>query len=188
MTMLPWVKVLAALLLIAAVLAAFYFYGQQQFGLGEKAERAAWLARENTGLASANAKIKTLEEKYLQQEHDAADAIAVISHHYQKDLHDVKAEKDHVIAGLRAGAFRLYIPVRVPDQKLFGAAAVPACGGAASEVAASACGRDAATLAELSVEASEFLVGLASEADEVAKQLGRCQDIIEADRNMGKED
>jgi len=172
-----WLKWLAALLLVMAAVYAIYAYGQQQFGLGEKAERAAWLARETTELRSANAKIKSLEEKYRQQERDAADAIAVISSQYQKDLNHVKTEKDRVIAGLRGGAFRLRIPV---------AASVQACGGAASEAPASTGGRDGDARAELSIEASEFLVGLASEADEVTKQLGRCQDIIKADRTQGK--
>jgi len=118
-----------------------------------------------------------LEEKYRQQEHDAADALAVISSKYQEDLKHVKTEKDRVIAGLRDGTFRLRIPV---------ATRLGAYGGAASEVAFTACGRDGEARTELSVEASEFLVGLASESDEVVKQLGRCQDIIKADRTQGK--
>lgn len=173
----PWVKWLAVLLLATAAVYAIYSYGQQQFGLGEKAERSTWLARENAQLTKANAKIKQLEEKYRQQEQDAADALAVISSKYQEDLKHVKTEKDRVIAGLRDGTFRLRIPV---------AARLSAYGGSAAEVAASTCGRDGETRAELSVEASEFLVGLASESDEVTKQLGRCQDVINADRNIGK--
>lgn len=169
---------LAVLLLIAVVLAVFYSYGQQQFGLGEKAERATWLARENAQLTKANAKIKQLEEKYRQREQDAADALAVISTQYQKDLNHVKTEKDRVIAALRGGAFRLRIPV---------AASLSAYGGSAAEAAAPACGRDGGARAELSIEASEFLVGLASEADEVAKQLGACQAAINADRTKRKE-
>lgn len=170
-------RVLAALLLIAVVLAAFYSYGHQQFGLGKQAERSAWLARENTQLVAANAKIKQLQEQYRQQEQDAADAIVVISKNYQEDLKHVKADKDRVIAGLRGGAFRLRIPVAAP---------VPTLGSAAAEVAAATGRRDAEARAELSVEASEFLVGLASESDEVVKQLGRCQDIIKADRRIGE--
>lgn len=170
-------KWLAVLLLAAAAVYAIYSYGQQQFGLGEKAERATWLARENAQLTKANAKIKQLEEKYRQLEQDRAEVQAAISSKYQKDLNHVKTEKDRVIAGLRDGAFRLRIPV---------ATRLNAYGGSAAEVAAPACGRDGGTRTELPVEASEFLVGLASEADEVVKQLGACQAVINADRTKGK--
>lgn len=173
-----WAKILIPLLLAAAAVLYIHAYGHQQFVLGEKAERAAWLARENAQLTKANAKIKALEEKYRQQEQDAADAIAVISTNYQKDLSNVKAEKDRVIAGLRGGTFRLRIPV---------AARFGAGRGTAAEVAAPACGRDGEARTELPIEASEFLVGLTSEADEVVKQLGACQAVINADRTKGKE-
>lgn len=175
-----WVKWLAALLLIAAVLGIIYAYGQQQFGLGEKAERGTWLERENGQLVTANVKIKSLEEQYRTQEHDHAVALASISSQYQKDLAHVKADKDRVITGLRNGSMRLQVPI---------AATVQPDGGTASKVAATTTGRDGETRAELSISAAEFLVGLASEADEVTKQLGRCQDVINADRDQqGKND
>ncbi len=166
----------AAALLLAVALA--YAYGQHQFGLGEQAERAAWLKRENAELTAANANIKALEEKYRQQEHDAADAIAVISFKYQEDLKHVKSEKDRVIAGLRGGAFRLRVPV---------AATSAACGDSAPEAASAPGGRDGGARAELSVTASEFLVGLASDADEVVRQLTRCQEVIIEDRKHGEQ-
>lgn len=172
-----WLKWLAALLLIAAVLGIVYAYGQQQFGLGEKAERGTWLERENGQLVTANAKIKSLEEQYRTQEQRHAVALASISSQYQKDLTHVKADKDRVIAGLRAGSMRLFIP---------STATVSANGGAASAVTPATAGRDGDTRCELSVAASEFLVGFASEADEITKQLGRCQDVINADRNSGE--
>jgi len=175
-----WVKWLAALLLIAAVLGIVYAYGQQQFGLGEKTERGTWLKRENGQLVTANAKIRSLEEQYRMQEHDHTAALASISSQYQKDLAHVKADKDRVIASLRNGSMRLHIPI---------AATVQPNGGTASAVVLAATGRDGETRAELSVAASEFLVGLASEADEITKQLGRCQDVINADRDQqGKND
>lgn len=172
-----WAKILVTLLWSAAAVLFVYAYGQQQFCLGKTAERVAWLARENAQLTKANAKIKQLEEKYRQQEQDAADALSVISSKYQEDLKHVKTEKDRVIAGLRDGTFRLRIPV---------AARFGAGRGTAAEATAPACGRDGEARTELPVEASEFLVGLASDADEVTKQLGRCQDVINADRDTGE--
>jgi hypothetical protein len=169
MSPLAWLKWGVALLLIAALAGCIYNYG-------EIAERVAWLARDIVGLTAANAKIKSLEEQYRKQEHDHADALAAISSQYQKDLKHVKDEKDRVIAGLRDGSMRLLIPVATtfkPD------------GSAACQITTTATGRDGQTRAELSVSASEFLVSFAAEADEVSKQLGRCQDIINADRGEG---
>lgn len=172
-----WVKWGAAFLLIAAMVYAIYAYGQQQLGLGQQAEQAACLKRDNADLTHANAKIKSLEEQYRKQEHDHAAALASISSQYQKDLAHVKADKDRVIAGLRDGSVRLHIPV---------ATTVQPNGGAASAVVSTTAGRDGETRAELSVAASEFLVSLTSEADEVTKQLGRCQEVINADRKSGE--
>jgi hypothetical protein len=174
-----WVKLLSIPLLTAVLIGMFHLHGQQQFKHGEQAERAQCFARDNEQLASANAKIKSLEEKYRQQEQDAATVIGLISSQYQRELHHVKTDKDRIIADLRGGAYRLRIPVTsAPDT----------CGSVAPEAAASARRRDGDTRAELSNEAAEFLVGLASEADEVVKQLGACQAVINADRTMGKSD
>lgn len=171
----PWVKLLAILLLAGLLVGAFYSYGQQQFGLGETAERSKWLERENAELVAANAKIKDLEEKYRQQERDADIAIAFISSQYEKELIRVKADKDHTIAGLRDGSVRLCIPVTGTCSP---------GGGKASAAAVGTGTRDGGARAELSVPAAEFLVGLTSEADEVVKQLGACQAVIEEDRKM----
>lgn len=171
----PWVKFVAAVLLVIAVLAAIYAYGQQQFGLGETAERAAWLKRENTALAAANARIKTLEEEARAKEHAHADAIAAISAQYQKDLSHEKATKDSVIADLRSGVRRLRIELASPH----------ATGGSdGSQVGASAGRCDGSAYGELSGPASEFLVGLASEADEVVHQLTACQAMVIKDRQL----
>jgi hypothetical protein len=176
----PWVKIFIPLLIIVAVLFGVFTYGAHQFGLGKKVEQAACLKRDNADLTHANAKLKSLEEQYRKQEHDHSAALAYISSQYQKDLAHVKADKDRVISGLRDGSVRLRILV---------ASTVQPNGGAASAVTSSTAGRDGETRAELSVSASEFLVGLASEADEVTKQLGRCQDVINADRDQqGKND
>lgn len=168
-----WAKRLAALLVIAAIAGAIYAYGQHQFGLGETAEKARWQSRENKELKDANASIKTLEEKYRAQEHWHAEQLAAVSKNYQEELKNAKVEKDRVIAGLRGGAFRLRIPV---------AAAGKACGNSTAETPTAAGGRDGETRSELSPAAAEFLVGLASECDDVTRQLGAAQAVIAKDR------
>lgn len=175
MTVPSWVKALAALALLAAVVAAIYAYGRQQFGLGELAERAAWLKRETVALTTANAKIKMIEEQYRAQEQAHAAAMAGVSTQYQQELIHAKAEKDRVIIGLRSGAVRLRIAV---------AAARSTSGSDAAAPGAATAGCDGEARAELSLAASEFLVGLASESDEVARQLSACQAVITADRRQ----
>lgn len=169
----PWVKWFCALLIVAGIVAAIYAYGQQQFGFGENSEKDRLLTRENTELTDANDKIKKLEEQYRKQESLHALQIAAVSTKYQEDLKNAKAEKDHVIAGLRTGDIRLHIPVAY--------AITPGGSGSAATLACTT-GRDGETRCELSTAASEFLVGLASECNEVAKQLSAAQDVIVKDR------
>lgn len=173
MTIPAWVKGLLALLVIAAITFAIYTYGQQQFGLGEEAEKAKWLTRENAALVEANAKIKTLEEKYRKQEHWHAEQLAAVSTKYQEELKHAKAEKERVITGLRLGDIRLRIPV----ARTFAS-------GGNSTTAALACttGRDGQARCELSPAAAEFLVEFASECDENTRQLGAAQAVIIQDR------
>lgn len=173
MTIPACVKGLLALLVITAIVAAIYAYGQQQFGLGEKAEKAKWLDRENKELVEANDKIKTLEEKYRNQEHRHAEHLAAVSTKYQEDLKHAKAEKERVITGLRLGDIRLRITV----ARTFAS-------GGNSTAAALACttGHDGEARCELSPAAAEFLVRFASECDETARQLSAAQAIIIQDR------
>lgn len=172
----PWARALAVLALVTAVVAAIYAYGQQQLGLGQKSERTAWLARDNAELTAANTRIKVLQEEYRKREQGHAAALAAVSTQYQQELIHAKAEKDRVIAGLRTGAVRLRIPIAGP---------LSTTGDRAAALGTGTAGRDGETRADLSTAASEFLVGLASEADEVAHQLGACQAVINADRKTG---
>lgn len=169
----PWVKLLGALLIVVAIIGAIYSYGQQQFGLGETSEKSIWLKRENIELVDANAKIKTLEEKYRTRERKHAEQLAEVSARYQEDLKHAKDEKERVITGLRIGDIRLRIPV----ARTF----APGGNSAAATLACTA-GRDGQARCELSSAAAEFLVGFASECDETARQLGAAQAVIVQDR------
>ena len=171
----PGVKILAAILLMAAIVGAIYSYGQQQFGLGKQAERADWLARENKELTAANQKITKLEEQYRKQEQRHAQAMADASTQYQEDLKNAQANKDRIIANLRTGDIRLRIPV---------AATGKAGGNIPAEALSSATGRDDQAHAELSPEAAEFLVGLVDECDGVVHQLTAAQRVIIEDRTQ----
>lgn len=171
---------IAALLGFAAtvgLLALLHFYGQHQFAQGEAAEHARWVVRENKALQAANAEISQLNQQARDQERQHAEAVAHISTQFQEQLHHVQSQKDSVIADLRAGAVRLRIPVNP-------AATSAACSGIPAEAFASASRRDGETRADLSEAAAEFLIELASEADEVVHQLASCQTLLQADRGV----
>lgn len=170
----PWVKLISIAAAMVTVVVCIYGYGKEQFGLGEKAERSAWQERENAALTAANTRIATLEEQARISERDHAQAMADTSAQYQKELSDERATKDRVIADLRRGALRLRIPTT--DHAAGGSSA--AAHGTAS------LGGDGEARCELSVSASEFLVGLANEADEIVRQLAACQAVIAADRKL----
>lgn len=173
MTIPVWVKGLLALLVITAIVAAIYTYGQQQFGLGEQAEKSRWLDRENKELVQANARIKTLEENYREQEYWHAEQLTAVSAKYQEEMKHGQVKKDRIIANLRGGTFRLRIPL---------ARACKAGGSGPAEAASATGGRDGEARGELSPEAAEFLVGLASDCDDVTRQLAAAQAVIVKDR------
>jgi hypothetical protein len=95
----------------------------------------------------------------------------MLSGHYQSELKRTTDEKERVLAGVRAGDRRLYVDARCPGRGDGVPAAEPGAGG-----------RDGEARAELSRQAAEFLVSLASEADAAVKQLAACQAVIESDR------
>jgi hypothetical protein len=169
-----WIKVIIFLILISLVVTQIYLYGQKQFSLGEKAEKALWLSRANTELTDANNKITELQEKYRKQEQLNTQAMADKDAQLLKELQNVKSTKNTIIADLRANNLKLRIPITATTSQT--------CGNITTETSASTSISHGETRAELSQEASEFLVNLASECDEVALQLTAAQDIITADR------
>lgn len=153
---------------------ALLAYGNWRFDLGVQAERNSWLSKENAALTEANARIQTLQAQARTQEHVYGEALAIADTLYQEGLQHEKTKFNRVVADLRTGDLRLYVPVaRAGDG-----------GGGGSGAAAAATGeRDGEARAELSGAAAEFLVGLASEANEVVEQLTACQAVVIADRS-----
>lgn len=107
--------------------------------------------------------------EYRQLERDLATALTRVSGYYQERLTDVEQDKNHFIAGVRAGTIKLRDPYR-PSSR--------AGGGITAEAISTASGRDAETGCELSPEASEFLYSEAARADKVVEQLGACQGVV----------
>jgi prophage endopeptidase len=160
------VKLFAALVL-AAVLG---FIAYLIYNAGGDAREAPWLKREAATNADAAARIKAAEDRVRAAVARATQARADIDAAYQRGLQENDDAKNTALAQLRAG------------RRLFIGAQCPASGSAVPDPAAPAGVGDGGARAELSEPAAEWLVGLASEADAVARQLAACQAVIRADR------
>lgn len=164
-----------------AILALLVAWGLSLAGVGwwqrsdgETVERSAWQSRENAELIAANGKVKTLEEDARKAEQDKAAALSAISTDYERKLSDANKQRAADAAAVRSGSIRLRDP---------SAPGLHTCGGLATETAAGTSQRDGGTAGELSAESAGFLLDLANEADDVARQLGACQRVVIEDRN-----
>lgn len=160
----PWMILGVLVLVICAA------YGGYKHGT--KIERAAWMERENKELAAANAKILKMTKEARDAEQAHASAVNKISTDLQGKADAAKSEVERLKSNSRAGTFRLRDPAAGKDS----------CGSGTAETGASPGERDGQKGAVISGAATEFLLQLAGEADEITVQLGACQEIIRADR------
>jgi len=140
---------------------------------GIESERLVWQTRENLQLQAANQKIRELAEQAREAERTHAEANAAISDYFQGELQNEKKRHDADLAAVRDGGFRL--------RDRYSAAICPGPD-RVPETAAPAERHHGAEGAELSRESTIFLLGLASEADQIVMQLQACQAVIAADR------
>jgi len=167
---------IAILALISALVYGVKSYldgvDQKGYDRGKQETEAKYAKRDNEQLRAAAERIKTLEDQARRQERENAERLAEISKQRQKELADAKRQHDRDIAAVRAGTLKLHDP------------GVPAGGAAAGRGSpgpapgAPAGGRDGETRGQLSGAAAEFLLGLAGEADDVARQLDKAQAVI----------
>lgn len=153
-----------------AALALLGWIAHRIYEAGGDAREATWLKREAATNADAVVRIKAAEERVRAAEARATQAQADIDAAYQRGLQENQNAKDAAVAELRAG------------RRLFIGAQCPPAGNAVPGATAPARSGDGGARAELSEPAAEWLVGLASEADAVARQLAACQAVIRADR------
>lgn len=129
--------------------------------------------RESADLRAANDKIVDLTNARIVEARNNASRLAALSSQFEKEKQDESKKRDLVIADLRAERIRLRDPGK------------PRTAGDTERGATYATGQcDGGTQANLSIEASEFLVRLAGEADEIVHQLTGCQSVVLADRGM----
>jgi hypothetical protein len=161
------VAVGALVALIWALSAFIESVDRKAYDRGQSEERAKWQARESKELTQANAEIARLQSAYVALSKQQSAEVAAAQQAHQNKLKEVRDAKDLFIADVRAGRVVLRDPGR--------AASCQGSGDAGAQPAAAVAGSNAASGGQLSVEASEFLLGLAGEADEVAAQLALAQ-------------
>lgn len=147
--------------------------GYWQNEAGHIAEHDTWQTSENGELRTANDRIKTLEEGARKAEQDKAKALDAISTDYERKLSDANKQRAADAAAVRAGSLRLRDP---------SSTGLHACGSLPTEAATGPGQRDGGAAGELSAAASGFLLDLANEADDVARQLAACQRVVIEDR------
>jgi hypothetical protein len=170
-------RALTILVLLAIIAALVFGYGERRYDQGVAKDQAANLKRDNVALAKANTTIQMLQADARAKEQANAEKDAAISAQYQKELQHEKVTLDRIVTDLRTGVVRLRIQL---------ARARTAPGDSAAAPGTSPGGCDGAETGELSPAASEFLVGLASEADDVTHQLTACQAVVIADRQINQ--
>lgn len=154
---------------IALLIAITLAYGCRLiYKAGGNAREAVWLKRE----AELNAKAATAiaeRAKAVQEAYAAGSAsIQAASTHYLEENRNAKADNDRLNACLRAGTCGMRIK---PTERASGGPAVPDTPGTVGNC-------NAAPPADLPAETAIALRNLASEADEVVRQLTLAQGEI----------
>lgn len=138
--------------------------------------RLAVAKERNEKLLAAQTEIKRLQDEKAELEAAHAAFVADVDAEHQEAIRNAKLQRDRDVAAVHAG-YRLRDPGGRGNQGCTGGSD----GGASTAVAGTGVS-DAKTGTDLSAEASEFLLLLTGEADEVVGQLTACQKIVADDR------
>lgn len=149
-------NIYARIALLAVLIAGVMLAYRWAYNNGVTSERNVWVTTQNKALVETQTKLADLEYEY-------ALLVTANSDSYQKGLKDGQLKKTNVIARVNDGTLKL--------RDKFAAS----CPEPVATSNAPSGGRDATPGSELSRQTSEFLIELASEADDVVKQLTTCQ-------------
>lgn len=168
MTLNPYVW-LGGLLVIVLCFGTGYISGRQD---GQKITAAKYEAAQRKADAQVATTLAAAQDRVNMIQQASQQAMIEASQTYQKELQNVTRIKNKTISDLRAGAVRLRdTGTRYtigPDPMSNAATGSGGCNGSPG--------------GQLSIETSEFIVGLAAEADDIVHQLDACQQIIIEDR------
>ena len=155
--------------IILAWLGSLVYVGNYQYQAGSIAKNAEWREKENTELKLANKAIVDLRNKLAAAEKEKSEQLVIAANTYQEKENAAKEIHQKNISALRANLLRMYDP---------GTRSEPTSHQSTASTAATTNSCDGAKNTELSREASDFLLDLTYEADEVTRQLGLCQSTI----------
>ena len=155
--------------IILAWLGSLAYVGNYQYQAGSIAKNAEWREKENTELKLANKAIVDLRNKLAAAEEEKSKQLVIAANTYQEKENAAKEIHQKNISALRANLLRMYDP---------GTRSGPTNHQSTASTAAPTNSCDGAKNTELSREASDFLLDLTYEADEVTRQLGLCQSTI----------
>lgn len=151
---------------LTVVLMAFVVYKIYAFGIDT--ERTRWVNKTNTELVLKQQEVLRLTTLNRELERQATQQALQIATKWKGVLDANNQVKDQLIANLRTGAKRLSIPTKP----------TPACTGGVGLAAATGPSLDQTPRAELSEEASRFLVGLSAESDEAIIEANHVKDLL----------
>lgn len=168
------------LVAVVALLAVTFWAGKHYSDSEHAALRAELKASYNTKVAQLEVDLASAKADGIaaiaKKEREKVEAMAKLDADYQKEIADAVATRERTIADLRAGA------IRVREHLTCGPAKSP-FGGSPSGKAGTGTGvGDGSAQGGLSGADVELVLRIASEADEVVRQLTRCQQIIRDDR------
>jgi prophage endopeptidase len=143
-------KALLVFLVLATLAVNIYQYGVQ-------AERKRWQDKANTALIKSQEKVMRLNTLNRELERSASLQAQSLKTLYEGKIQDEKKHADSVIADLRSGIKRLSVGIKPRAG----------CASTGSKITADIASSQNPARAELSDAASEFLIGLAAEADTV---------------------
>lgn len=160
--------------LVVAVIAALGYFEMKVYDAGYESADQAWKAREREELVAMNATILRLTEEanIKRREHEAALAAIATGHQQEIDKNAKRKQKD--IDDAVSGA--LVLRFRADCKR-----ANPSTGG---ETGNGTGVGDGGTTIELPREITRNLSELANDADAVADQLRKAQDVIREDRRL----
>lgn len=164
-----WVKAVIVGALVAAVGWATYQAGYDRCFKTSSREVAALTKKVSDIEAQRLRDVADLSERNRLLERAWAADVAQIDKTMTEKLHREIAKRNSAVAGIRLGTTSLFVPVAKTGCST-GSVTDPA-----SRV-------DGADRAQLSDEAAEFLINLASEADACAIRLTAAQELIKSER------